>query len=82
MKNPQDDADPMAYLSDLLVAMINLDSKRSFRSDIQLSGLLRQTPVLEVDTTNPIATEVEKKKDAYLVAQISRTSGRSLATAA
>jgi hypothetical protein len=26
-KNPQDDVDPMTYLSDLLVAMIHLDSK-------------------------------------------------------
>jgi hypothetical protein len=38
-------------------------------SDIQLSGLLRETPVLEVDTTNPIATQAKKDMDAYLVAQ-------------
>jgi hypothetical protein len=80
VKNPQDDADPMAYLSDLLIAMINLDSKRTFSSDIQLSGLLRQTPVLDVDTTNPIATE--GKKNGRVPCGPSRTSGRSLATAA
>jgi hypothetical protein len=69
VKKPQDNGDPMTYLADLVVAMINVDSKRTFSSDIQLSGLLRKTPVLEVDTTNPIATQAKKDMDAYLVAQ-------------
>jgi hypothetical protein len=69
VKTPQDDVDPMTYLSDLLVAMIHLDSKRTYSSNIQLSDLLVQTPVLEVDTTNPIATEAKKQMDAYLVSQ-------------
>jgi hypothetical protein len=56
MKNPPDEADPMAYLSDLVVAMIGVDSKRTFRAEIFLSGLIRSTPVLEAETTNPIAT--------------------------
>jgi hypothetical protein len=59
----------MTYLADLLVAMINVDSKRTFSSDIKFSGLLRQTPVLEADTTNPIATQAKKDMDAYLVDQ-------------
>jgi hypothetical protein len=69
MKNPTDEADPMAYLSDLVVAMIGVDSKRTFRAEIFLSGLIRSTPVLEAETTNPIATEAKKAMDDYLVSQ-------------
>ena len=69
VKSPQDGTDAMTYLSDLLVAMISMDSKRTFRSEIVLSGLLRKTPVLEEETTNPIATQAKLNMDAYLVSQ-------------
>jgi hypothetical protein len=49
--------------------MITTDSKRTFRQEIVLSGLLRKTPVLEEDTTNPISTEAKKQMDEYLVLQ-------------
>ena len=41
----------MAYLSDLVGAMIGIDSKRTFSGEIVLSGLIRSTPVLEAETT-------------------------------
>ena len=69
VKSPQDGTDAMTYLSELLVAMISMDSKRTFRSEIVLSGLLRKTPVLEEETTNPIATQAKINMDAYLVSQ-------------
>ena len=49
--------------------MITIDSKRTFSDEIALSGLIRRTPVLEPETTNPIATDAKKAMDAYLVAQ-------------
>ncbi len=70
VKTPQDNGDPLTYLPDLVAAMINIDSKRTFRDEIALSGLLRKTPVLEKDTTNPISTEAKKQMDEYLVLQV------------
>jgi hypothetical protein len=49
--------------------MIVIDAKRTFPDEIALSGLLRKTPVLDADTTNPIATQAKKNMDAYLVSQ-------------
>jgi hypothetical protein len=69
VKKPQDNVNPMTYLSDLVAAMITIDCKRTFRQEIALSGLLRKTPVLEADTTNPISTEAKKQMDEYLVLQ-------------
>ena len=63
VKTSTDEADAMAYLSDLVGAMIGIDSKRTF------SGLIRSTPVLEAETTNPISTEAKKSMDDYLVSQ-------------
>jgi hypothetical protein len=45
VKKQPDTADPMAYLTDLVVAMIGVDSKRTFSGDLTLSGLIRSTPV-------------------------------------
>jgi hypothetical protein len=69
VKSPQDGTDAITYLSELIVAMITIDSKRTFRSEIVLSGLLRKTPLLEAETTNPIATQAKMHMDAYLVSQ-------------
>lgn len=69
VKTPQDKTDPLTYLADLVRAMITVDSKRTFADDIALSGLLRKTPVLDADTTNPIATQAKTNMDAYLVLQ-------------
>jgi hypothetical protein len=69
VKNPPDTADPMAYLTELVVAMIGVDSKRTFSGDLTLSGLIRSTPVLEAETTNPISVEAKKRMDDYLVLQ-------------
>ncbi len=69
VKNPTDEADAMEYLSDLVGAMIGIDSKRTFSAEIVLSGLIRSTPVLEAQTTNPISTEAKKSMDDYLVSQ-------------
>jgi len=49
--------------------MIGIDSKRNFSGEIVLSGLIRSTPVLEAETTNPISTEAKKSMDDYLVSQ-------------
>ena len=69
VKTPQNKTDTVKYLSDLVRAMITLDAKRTFPDEIALSGLLRKTPVLDADTTNPIATQAKKNMDAYLVSQ-------------
>jgi hypothetical protein len=69
VKAPQDKSDHVTYLTDLVLAMMQTDSKRTFRSEISLSGLLRKTPVLESETTNPIATNAKQDMDAYLVSQ-------------
>ena len=61
--------DPLTYLSDLVGKMISIDAKRTFSEDIALSGLIRSTPVLEAETTNPIATDAKKAMDDYLVKQ-------------
>ena len=60
--------DPVTFLTDLLSEMIRIDSKRTFSDEIALSGLIRSTPILEADTTNPISTDAKKAMDAYLVA--------------
>ena len=44
-------------------------STRTFSDDIALSGLIRSTPVLEAETTNPVATDAKKAMDEYLVEQ-------------
>ena len=64
VKTPQDDTEPLDYL-----AMIKVDAKRTFGNEITLTGLLRKTPVLDAETTNPIATQAKKDMDAYLVFQ-------------
>ena len=69
VKTPPDNSDSLTYLSDLVRAMIVIDAKRTFPDEIALSGLLRKTPVLDADTTNPIATQAKKNMDAYLVSQ-------------
>ena len=69
VKKQPDTADPMAYLTELVVAMIAVDSKRTFSGDLTLSGLIRSTPVLEAETTNPISVEAKKRMDDYLVLQ-------------
>jgi hypothetical protein len=69
VKKQPDTADPMAYLTELVVAMIEVDSKRTFSGDLTLSGLIRSTPVLEAETTNPISVEAKKRMDDYLVLQ-------------
>jgi hypothetical protein len=61
--------DQLPYLTDVVSRMIAIDSKRTFGEDIALSGLLRNTPVLEAETTNPISTTAKKQMDAYLVSQ-------------
>ncbi len=67
VKNPPLPGDPMTYLSELVRKMITIDSKLTFSDDIALSGLIRCTPVLEPETTNPIATDAKKAMDEYLV---------------
>jgi hypothetical protein len=69
VKTPQDDTEPLDYLAKLVEAMIKLDAKRTFGNDIALTGLLRKTPVLEAETTNPIATQAKTDMDAYLMSQ-------------
>ena len=69
VKTPQDDKEPLDYLAKLVEAMIKVDAKRTFGNEISLTGLLRKTPVLEAETTNPIATQAKKDMDAYLVSQ-------------
>ena len=61
--------DQLTYLTDVVSRMIAIDSKRTFGEDIALSGHLRNTPVLEAETTNPISTTTKKEMDAYLVSQ-------------
>ncbi len=61
--------DQMTYLSELVGKMISIDSKRTFSDEIALSGLIRSTPVLEAETTNPVATNAKKAMDEYLVLQ-------------
>ncbi len=69
MKSGSTAEDQLTYLTDLVSRMIAIDSKRTFGEDIALSGLLRNTPVLEAETTNPISTTAKKEMDAYLVSQ-------------
>jgi hypothetical protein len=69
VKNPPTSGDPVTYLSELVGKMIIIDSKRTFSDDIALSGLIRSTPVLEAETTNPVATDAKKAMDEYLVQQ-------------
>jgi hypothetical protein len=69
VKSQPDVADPMAYLTDLLVAMMGVDCKRTFSAEVALSGLIRSTPTLEAETTNPISVEAKKRMDDYLVSQ-------------
>ena len=69
VKNPPTSGDPVTYLSELVGKMITIDSKRTFSDDIALSGLIRSTPVLEAETTNPVATDAKKAMDEYLVQQ-------------
>ena len=69
VKKPPGSSEPVPYLTELVGLMITIDSKRTFSDEIALSGLIRSTPVLESETTNPIATDAKKAMDAYLVAQ-------------
>ena len=69
MKSGSTAEDQLTYLTDLVSRMIAIDSKRPFGEDIALSGLLRNTPVLEAETTNPVSTTAKKEMDAYLVSQ-------------
>ncbi len=69
MKSVPTAEDQLTYLTDLVLRMIAIGSKRTFGEDITLSGLLRNTPVLEAEATNPISTTAKKEMDAHLVSQ-------------